>query len=243
MLQINAELIFRDIPHLLLHIILHPFAQPKPLAQLTRPKDHVRAQHHEFEQQMPPTIQESLGEGKISGIDKAATRPRAGHFDAVYGTAEELVVSLHDSHVASDEQQLSREVVFFGKDVADALAHTLLYLIVSLGCRLAFQLSRNAVFRRAVTTLVGFHEGSAGKEIGCFHSPCTGDGGERGIVKCHDCFPELAVLVTEFRRHLDVESVVDEDELWLSIGFPANENIAGMRIAVHDAPEEHLRGK
>ena len=97
---------------------------------------------------------------------------------------------------------------------------------------------------RQVPATVRSHEGSGGEEVDVLDAPAAHDGTESGIVEGHESLPELGVLTSKARRHVDVQAVVDEHEFrlagrrggWLA----ADEDVAWMRVAVDVTPEEHL---
>ncbi|KFY49178.1 hypothetical protein V496_10199, partial [Pseudogymnoascus sp. VKM F-4515 (FW-2607)] len=74
-------------------------------------------------------------------------------------------------------------------------------------------------------------------------APLAGDLFEGTIVERQQCAPELCVLNPEFGLESDVQAVVEEDELGVAGGETAEQDVARVRVAVDEAPEEGLCGE
>ena len=240
MVEVHAHFLGHDL-HLRLHVVLHAAAPAEPLPRLAPPPQRVAREQDDAEHDVAAQIAGPLAPAQLAALDERAAGPGAGDLDAVDGRAEELVVALHDAQVAADEQQLLGQPVLVAQDLADHRAALLLHLVAApLAVRLGELVDVRLHAVRAAR--VGPHQRGRGEQLAAAaaDAPLLRDRADGGVVELEQRRPEARVLVPEARRHVDVEAVVDQHQLGAPAGLPADEDVAGMGIAVHPAPEEHL---
>lgn len=86
-------------------------------------------------------------------------------------------------------------------------------------------------------------QGGTRKQVCIGNAPLARDALDGAVIERHERAPELSVLAAELGRGGDVEAVVEEDEFRPAGGRAADEDVAGMRVAVEGAEHEHLRAE
>ncbi len=114
MLQLNPELILRHYSHMALDVIIHPLPPAEPLPNLAGPERDIGGEQDQLEQNMAPRICPPLGVAQVPAVYERATGPESCQLDTVDGRAEELIVSLHNPHVAANEEELAWKVLLLG---------------------------------------------------------------------------------------------------------------------------------
>lgn len=242
MLELNSNPL-RHLLHTLLNIIIHPLPHSNRLSKLRPIKPQISRKQHKPKQTVLPILFPSLNRPRLTILRQSSTSPVASNLDPVNGGAEELVVPLHNPEVAANEDKFLREFVLVRKDIANVAAHTLLHFELSLFL-VHFAEFLDAFHGFVVASLVGSHQSGTGEDVRCVDAPFFfGDLGHGFVVEGHQASPEEGVFSPEFGRHLDVETVVDQDEFGFAGGETADEDVARVWVAVNEAPEEHLRAE
>jgi len=241
MLQLHPERILRNHPQLRLHVRLHARPQTQPLPHLTDPEHDIRQPHRELKLRMAPAIRDPLPPLQVRRVHQGPRRPIPGQPNAIDRRPQELVVALHDAHVAADEDELARPLALVCQHIADPLEHALLHLVMALGARPSLQVRRDPALRAPVPALVRPHQRRRREQVRMPHPPLQTDARQRRIVEGQQRLPELRVLLAEAGRHRDVQPVVDEHQLRVAGWQTSDEDVARVRVAVHQPPDEHLR--
>lgn len=238
--QLDAHILSHAL-HVRLDIVLHAPTDADPLPRLSPQEPDVAAQQDDAKRHVADPIAPALEKRKVAVLGEGSRGPQTRDLDAVDGRAEELVVALDDAQVAADEEQVARPLGVVAQDLLDAGTHADLHLVGALLLVLALGRPAKLVHGGVVAARVGSHQGRAGEDVRRVDAPAADDVADRRIVQADEGLPEACVLVLEGRVHADVEAVVDEDELWLARGQPSHKDVTRVRVAVDDAPEEHLR--
>lgn len=203
MIQLDAE-VLRHMLHLRLDLVFHAAPEPEELPHLARVEDHIGAEKHEFEDQVPAVVLYLLTVTEIWTVDQAAGGPVASDLDAVDGRAEELIVALHDAQVPPDEDEFLGPLLFVAEDRFDPLPHLLLHLESAFGLLFAAKALLDLSQDGVVTASIGPHQRCGGKNVCVVDAPALHDVTKSLVIEGHQAFPEQAVLMPEVWLHVDV---------------------------------------
>lgn len=214
------------------HVIFEVGFPTKELGNLGGVEHHVGAEHHKFEEYVSAQVHQLGPIAEIWAIDQRSRRPVTHDFDAVDWRSEILVVSLHDSHVPPNEDELSRPFLLVRQYISDPFAHLLLHLVRSFLLLFSRHRPLDSCAGAAITARVRFHQGGGCKNVRVVDAPALNDLANRLVVEGHEAFPEQAILMPEFGLHLHIEPVIDQHQFRFSRRKPSDEYIPGMRITV-----------
>lgn len=144
--------------HTSFHVILEVLLSAEELRDFTAVKDHVRTEKDELEEQMPAKVHESLAVAQVRAVHEGPRSPTAHDLDSIDRRSKVLIVALNNTHVASDEDKLSRPFLFIPKNLPNALSHLLLHLVMSLLLFLDRHGPLDPSTRAIVSTGVGPHK-------------------------------------------------------------------------------------
>ena len=112
----------------------------------------------------------TLYQRQIRIFGESSTCPLTGAFDSVDGATEELIVSLDDAHVSTDEDEFARKGLLVREDGAEAFTHGFLHFVL-LFAFFAFGKGYDVFGGGVIAAFVGTHECGGCEDVRVLNSP------------------------------------------------------------------------